>query len=99
DRLAGRMVEVIEAALADRKPARLSFGSGTARFAINRRQPTPRGFVGGTNPEGPVDHSVPVLKVEGADGRLRAAVFGYACHNTTLQFHRWCGDYAGFAQR
>ena len=33
-------------------------------------------------------------------GRLRAVVFGYACHNTTLgaestQFH---GDYAGFAQ-
>src|SRR5262249_13493914 len=23
---------------------------------------------------------------------------GYACHNTTLQFYEWCGDYAGFAQ-
>ena len=29
---------------------------------------------------------------------LRAVVFGYACHNTTLSFQEWCGDYAGFAQ-
>jgi hypothetical protein len=26
-------------------------------------------------------------------------VFGYACHNTTMQFYKWCGDYAGFAQQ
>lgn len=99
DRLAGATVEAISAALADRKLARLSFGTGTARFAMNRRQPTANGFINGRNPDGPVDHSVPVLKVEGSDGSLRAAVFGYACHNTTLSYYRWCGDYAGFAQR
>jgi hypothetical protein len=98
DRLAGWMAETVLAALADRKPARLAYGSGTARFAMNRRQPTPNGIINGRNPEGPVDHSVPVLRVEGADGKLRAAVFGYACHNTTLQYYKWCGDYAGFAQ-
>ncbi len=31
-------------------------------------------------------------------GALQAIVFGYACHNTTLDWYRWCGDYAGFAQ-
>ena len=25
-------------------------------------------------------------------------VFGYACHNTTLDGYQWCGDYAGYAQ-
>ena len=25
-------------------------------------------------------------------------LFGYACHNTTLSFYQFCGDYAGFAQ-
>jgi hypothetical protein len=25
-------------------------------------------------------------------------LFGYACHNTTMAFNQWCGDYAGFAQ-
>ena len=27
-----------------------------------------------------------------------SVVFTYACHNTTLSFQQWCGDYAGFAQ-
>ena len=31
-------------------------------------------------------------------GTLRAVVFGYACHNTTLADYLWSGDYAGFAQ-
>jgi hypothetical protein len=98
DRLHTWMVEVIVAALGDLKPAQLSIGKGTARFAVNRREPTPRGIINGYNPQGPVDHDVPVLRVTTPDGRLRAVVFGYACHNTTLSFYQWCGDYAGFAQ-
>jgi hypothetical protein len=47
---------------------------------------------------GPVDHSVPVLAVKKPDGALKAIVFLYACHNTTLSFDQFCGDYAGFAQ-
>jgi hypothetical protein len=42
-----------------------------------------------------------VLRVETPDGKVRAVVFGYACHNTTLggNFYQFCGDYAGFAQQ
>jgi hypothetical protein len=98
DQLRGWIIETIVAALADLKPARLSYGKGTARFAVNRREPTPKGVINGRNPAGPVDHDVPVLRVESPGGKLRAVAFGYACHNTTLQFYRWCGDYAGFAQ-
>jgi hypothetical protein len=99
DKVRDRMVDVIVRALADLKPAALSVGRGTARFAVNRRKPTPRGVVNDANPAGPVDHDVPVLRVAAPDGKLRAVVFGYACHNTTLSFYRWCGDYAGFAQQ
>lgn len=98
DRLRNEMVAVIAAALADLKPARLALGKGTARFAVNRREPTAKGIINGTNPQGPVDHDVPVLRVTTPEGRLRAVVFGYACHNTTLSFYQWCGDYTGFAQ-
>lgn len=88
--LNARMTDVISAAIADLKPARLSTGSGTTTFAANRR--APRG-------QGPYDHQVPVLRIESLDGKvLRGLVFGYACHNTTLSFYQWCGDYAGFAQ-
>ncbi len=51
-----------------------------------------------SNPNGPVDHEVPALRVEAPDGTLKATLFGYACHNTSLGFYNWCGDYAGFAQ-
>jgi hypothetical protein len=98
-RLRGWMIETILAALKDRKPAKLSHGTGIARFAVNRREVTKDGTViNGRNPEGPVDHQVPVLRVEDETGKLKAVVFGYACHNTTMQFFEWCGDYAGFAQ-
>jgi Neutral/alkaline non-lysosomal ceramidase, N-terminal len=98
EKLRGWMVETIVAAIKDLKPAKLSIGEGKARFAMNRRQVTEKGVINGRNPEGPVDHSVPVLKVEDEKGGLKAVVFGYACHNTTMQFFEWCGDYAGFAQ-
>jgi hypothetical protein len=81
------LVAVVVTALDDLKPARLAFGRNAARFAANRRMSG-----------GPVDHDVPVLSVTAPDGRLRAVVFGYACHNTTLQFYQYSGDYAGFAQ-
>ena len=47
---------------------------------------------------GPCDHDVPVLAVRGSAGELRAVVFGYACHATTLASFQWCGDYPGYAQ-
>jgi hypothetical protein len=66
---------------------------------MNRRRPTPKGFTNAPNSEGPVDHAVPVLRVTDLEGKvLRALLFGYACHNTTLSFYQFCGDYAGFAQ-
>jgi hypothetical protein len=38
--------------------------------------------------------------VDDAAGRLRAVVFGYACHNTTIgaEVSKLSGDYAGFCQ-
>jgi hypothetical protein len=101
DWLTAEVVATIDLALQDLRPARLSRGQGMVDFAVNRR----------TNREpdvpmlreqnllfGPVDHTVPVLAVHDPDGSLRAVVFAYACHNTTLSYLKWCGDYAGFAQ-
>ena len=99
-KLIEHLVSVVGAALKDLAPANLSFGNGSATFAINRRQATAKGVKIGENPKGPTDPDVPVLKVTGPDGKLRAVLFGYACHNTTLtgQFYKISGDYAGFAQ-
>ena len=99
-RLADSILTAVGTALGRLAPARLAFGEGEAGFAVNRREFQPDGTVKiGVNPDGPVDHSVPVIRVTGEDGKLRAVVFGYACHNTTLTGgnYRISGDYAGFA--
>lgn len=95
-----KTVDAALRALAGLAPARLSWGKGTAGFVANRRERTERGIVLGVNPDGPVDRSVPVLRIDGADGRLRGIVFGAACHNTTLTSRNLqvSGDYAGVAQ-
>jgi hypothetical protein len=64
----------------------------------NRRLPTPKGYRNSPNPDGPVDQSVPVLRVDGEDGKLRAVLFGYACHKTSLALYKWNAEYAGYAQ-
>jgi hypothetical protein len=90
--LEDKLAAVIGRAITRLRPARLGSARGEAGFAANRRVRF--------TPQGPVDHSVPVLRIDGADGAPLAIVFGYACHNTTLQdtFVRYHGDYAGVAQ-
>ncbi|MDA0745248.1 MAG: neutral/alkaline non-lysosomal ceramidase N-terminal domain-containing protein [bacterium] len=96
-----RLVEAAVLALKDLKPARFSTAMGVAHFAMNRRRFTPRDVINAPYPRGYADRSVPVLRVEGEDGALRAALFLYACHNTTLVSDnlKFSSDYAGFAQR
>lgn len=88
--LNAKLIDVVGQAIADLKPAQLATGIGKAEFASHRRAPI------GT---GPIDHEVPVLRVLDQDGKtLRGVLFGYACHNTTMGFDMYCGDYAGFAE-
>lgn len=98
--LTGKLVLVIGEALRTLTPANLAVGQGSVGFAVNRRAPSDQGYKIGVNTNGPVDHTVPVLKVTAPDGQLRAVLFGYGCHNTTLggDFYQIHGDYAGYAQ-
>ena len=89
------VVNLVGQALADLKPARLGYTRARAGFAMNRRLPTAKEPINSPYPDGPVQHEVPVLRVDEPDGKkLRAVLFGYACHNTTLSFYQFCGDYA-----
>lgn len=96
-----QIIETVGKALADLAPAQLASGQGRTAFAVNRRNnaegSVPKLIEQGAL-KGPVDHAVPVLAVSSPDGILKAVLFGYACHNTTMAFNQWSGDYAGFAQ-
>ncbi|OHE77811.1 MAG: hypothetical protein A2107_11790 [Verrucomicrobia bacterium GWF2_62_7] len=86
--LMDKLEQVALAALANRQPAQLALGFGHASFAHNRRGYAFR----------PEDHSLPVLRVVGADGKPRAMLASYACHATTLSFNKVHGDWPGCAQ-
>jgi len=94
-----KLLQVVGDAISDLKPAKLLLSQSTAEFASNRRFPTKKGFINRQNPDGVVDHQVPVMQITSTVGTLRAVLFSYACHNTTLDYYQYCGDYAGFAQR
>jgi hypothetical protein len=99
--LVDKLERVAREALADRRPARVSWSQGRATFAANRRVLKDGKWAAfGVNPAGPVDHDLPLLAVHAPDGRLRALLVSYACHATTLEgrdnfVH---GDWPGAAQ-
>ena len=93
------LVAVIGESIQGLTPARLDFMRARAGFAMNRRRPTLQDYRNAPNFDGPVDHEVPVLRVTGEDGKLRALLFGYACHNTNMGDRMIRGDYAGYAQQ
>lgn len=102
DSLEKKLVDAVGNAVGDLRPAVLQATEAKTTFAVNRRnnrEPQITEWRKQGKPlEGPTDHTVPVLLVRAPGGKLRAVVFGYACHCTTLSSYEWSGDYAGFAQ-
>jgi neutral ceramidase len=101
--LRAKLVEVVGAALGDCQPATLEHGMGRATFAMNRRVYQGDKVVFGDNPDGPVDWDVPVLRVKGTNGAVRAILFGYACHGTSVRggddWYVVSGEYMAYARQ
>lgn len=99
ERLQKSLVDLVGSALNKAVPASLHYSQARCGFAMNRRLPDGKGgYNNFPNPDGLVDHAVPVLKAADAQGKDLGYVFGYACHCTTLGHQKFSGDYAGYAQ-
>jgi len=98
--LPARVLKAVEDAVSRLAPVKLTWATGKAAFAVNRREnkeaDVPMLRESGTL-KGPIDHDVPVLAARDKDGKLKGVIFGYACHATVLSYQKWCGDYPGFA--
>jgi neutral ceramidase len=99
DVLTDQLVKIVGKALKSMTPVQLSSGNGVARFGVNRRNNNERILNQLAELEGPIDHSVPVIKISTTKkNKLLAVVFGYACHATVLNTYKWSSDYPGLAQ-
>ncbi len=102
DWLTDQVVQLVGQARQQMASVDVSWGSGHATFAVNRRNNRPEGDIEQLRADGllvgPSDHDVPVLAVRDSQGQLKAVVFGYACHATVLSDYYWNGDYPGYAQ-
>ena len=85
DALPARASDAARVALANLRPARVASGDGASTVAVNRRETAPDGrMVAGTNPDGPIDPHVFVVRIDGAEGDPLAAIVGYTMHPTTM---------------
>lgn len=80
------LIHVSRQALANARPATLSWEIGNVEFARNRR-----------TAGGPVDHDLPALFVRDEQGTVMAVHTTYACHCVTLSHNMISGDWAGYA--
>lgn len=89
EELKKKLEEVSLQALKNRTPAKVSWGQGQVGFAKNRR-----------TEGGPVDHAMPMLRVDSKDGKLLAVLVNYACHGTTISgINEIHGDWISEAQK
>jgi len=91
---------IFEAAVRDLQPAVLDYRAGSCTMAINRRQLDSEGQCIGMRPEPrkQIDPDVPILRVLSPEGGVRAVIFGYACHPSSISGYEVGPDYVGYAR-
>ncbi len=93
-----KLKALIDDAFSKLAPAQLAYSHARCGFSMNRRTPVGESFKNSPYPDGPVDQTVPVLQVRDGEGKLKAVLFGYACHATTMGDMKIHGDWPGYAQ-
>ena len=67
------------------RPARIGMGSGVSHIGVNRRELDESGKVFlGENPDGPIDPTVGVIRIDEITGKPMAVLFSYGCHTVTM---------------
>ncbi len=107
--LKDKIVKAIHQAVENLSPVQCGVGVGYSPVGMNRRQTRNDGIgresVGyirlGRNPYGPTDKEVLVLKLAQPDGKIKALLFDYATHSTSLGGKNYIisGDVLGLAEQ
>ena len=97
----GLILDAVRQARAAMQPARVGIGTGRADVNTNRDEYGPKGWRLGTNPEGPSEKTVWVVKFETPAGEPIALLMNYAVHAVVLGANNKLvtGDISGAAER
>jgi len=102
DHLTDQIGAAVEEAIASLEPAWVTYGHGRCALATNRDlwDADAGRFAAGYNPDVPADDTLLVARVTGDAGDVRATLFNYACHPTTLAWQNrlLSPDYIGAAR-
>ena len=102
DQLTAHVGDAIVDACAARAPAWITWGYGRCALATNRDlwDADADRFACGYNPEQPADDTLLVARATDDGGEVRATIFNYACHPTTLAWENrlLSPDYVGAAR-
>lgn len=101
-----KLITAIRAAISDLQPIQLGTGTGSSPVGVNRREVmydeagNPRTWLG-RNPHGVQDKQVSVVKITTADETLKAVLWEYAAHSTSLGWKNFkiSGDLHGLAEQ
>lgn len=96
-----KVLAAIKTAKAALRAAKLGYGKGRLDINVNRDQYTPgKGWGIGYDAEGISDDGLPVVRIDGTDGKPIAILFAYGVHSTaTFGIKHVSGDLAGAAER
>lgn len=102
DHLAEAIGDAIDEARASQAPSWITWGTGVCTLATNRDLWDEEAgiFVCGFDPDTPADRTLLVGRVTSNDGAIRAILFNYACHPTTLAWDNdtFSPDFVGAAR-
>ncbi len=95
-----KLCGLLRAAVADLQEAVVDYTVGSCTLGINRRRMDEGAKTAGMlpNPDKPMDVDVPVLRVLTPEAVVRAVIFSYACHPTTMGGQLLGTDYPGPAR-
>ena len=101
EELVRKLIGAVKMAFDRLRPARIGFGRGEARIGVNRRQRLRDRTVIGRNPEGPVDTTIYLIRVDDDRGKPMAILFSHAVHPVVLGAKNllFSADYPGYAVR
>jgi hypothetical protein len=97
--LSNAVVDSCREALDDLETCQLYLGRGKCNVGINRRRLKDDRAYLAPNEEGIRDDEVIAIKVTRKDGTVKAILFHYACHPTTVYSNYITADYPGEAKR